>query len=443
MTEPMSLTFFVRRWLPLLLALSLLGQAPLRVLAAVAPRGGDYIVAVVNQELVTAGELEQRLQRVRDNARRSNAKLPPDAELRKQVLDALIDERVQITYARDSGVKVDDAELDRAVQNVAAQNQLTVPQLVDRLRQEGMDFSRFRANLRDQMLVERVREREVQGRIKVSDKEIDDFLAKQRGEAKADVEYDVAQILIPVPEGASVATVAEREARARSAQQRVRNGEDFAAVAKQMSEDANRDHGGEIGLKPASRLPDLFVNAVKTLQPGQVAPELVRSGAGFHLLKLIDRQESSGIKVTQTHARHILLRPSPQLPADVAIKRLAEMKQRIEHGARFDELARQYSEDGSAAAGGDLGWVGPGAFVPEFEEAMNALPVGGISDPVVSRFGVHLIQVIERREVALDPKQLREQARNVLREQKFDEAYAEWIRDLRAKAYIEMREPPQ
>ncbi|MEW6706862.1 MAG: peptidylprolyl isomerase [Pseudomonadota bacterium] len=427
-----------RRWLPLLLALATLASAP----AGAQQRGGDYIVAVVNQELVTAGEVEQRLARIRENAQRSNARLPPEAELRRQVVDALIEERVLITYARESGMRIDDNELDRAVQSVAAQNQLTLPQLRERLKQEGLDYARFRANLRDQMLVERVREREVQGRIRVNDQEVDELLKRQRG-AQGGVAYNIAQILVTVPEGASEQVVAERHARARSAQQRVRDGEDFAAVARQVSEDGNRERGGEIGLKPADRLPDLFVEAVKPLQPGQVTPTLVRSGAGFHLLKLLERKEANGIQVTQTHARHILLRTSAQVSTEVAARRLAELKRQIERGARFDALARQHSEDGSAPQGGDLGWTGPGSFVPEFEEAMDRLPVGGISDPVVSRFGVHLIQVVDRREVAVDMKQLREQARNVLREQKFDEVYNEWIRDLRGRAYIEMREPPQ
>jgi len=235
-----------------------------------------------------------------------------------------------------------------------------------------------------------------------------------------------------------------RKARAEAALERVRAGEDFATVAKQVSEDGNRQNGGEIGLKPASRLPDVFVAAVRGLKPGEVAPTLLRTGAGFHVLKLIERRDGAAFKVTQTHARHILLRPSDQLPAEAAVKRLAEYKRQIERrAASFEDLARQHSEDGSAPQGGDLGWTSPGSFVPEFEEAMNRLPVGGISDPLTSRFGVHLIQVIDRREVALDAKQVREQARNVLREQKFDEAYAEWVRDLRNRAYIEYREPPQ
>jgi peptidyl-prolyl cis-trans isomerase SurA len=224
----------------------------------------------------------------------------------------------------------------------------------------------------------------------------------------------------------------------------VQKGEAFAAVAKEISEDGNRENGGEIGMRPASRLPDVFVEATKSLKSGEVTSTLLRTGAGFHILKLIERRDAAAGRVTQTRARHVLLRPSAQLSAEVASKRLSDYAKQIESGARsFEDIARQYSEDGSAAAGGDLGWASPGGMVPEFEEAMNALAVGGLSAPLVSRFGVHLIQVLERREIALEPKQLREQARSVLREQRFEQAYLDWTKELRARAYVEMREPPQ
>ena len=408
------------------------------------PLTADYIVAIVNQELVTAGEVQQRIDRVREDAQRSNAKLPPDDELRRQIVDALIDERVQVTNAREVGSKVDDVELERAVANVAAQNQLTPSQLRERLKREGIDYTRFRRNVRDQLLVERVREREVQERIKITDAEIDAVLDKQRAAAGNATEYNIAQILVTVPEGAAESLVAERRERAMKALNRVRSGSSFEAVAKEVSEDGNKNKGGEIGMRAADRLPDLFVESVRGLKPGEIAPTLLRSGAGFHVMKLLDKREGAAFSVTQTRARHILLRVSPQLTQEAAVRRLQEMKRQIQDGSRsFDQLARDNSEDGSAAQGGDLGWVSPGGFVPEFEEAMNALPISGLSDPVVSRFGVHLIQVVERRKMSLDLKQQREQARNILREQKFDEAYAEWARDLRARAYIEMREAPQ
>ena len=405
---------------------------------------GDYIAAVVNQELVTAGEVERRVERVRAEAGRAGQRLPPEDELRQRIFDALIDERVIISNARDSGMRVDDAEVDRAVQSVAAQNQLSVDALRQQLAREGIDFGRFRANLRDQLMVERMREREVYQRIRVSDDEIDRHLAQQREAASADAELNVAQILVTVPDGADEATVAARRSRALAALARGEAGEDFAKVAREVSEDGNRERGGEIGLRPLSRLPDLFVEAAKALKAGEVSAEPLRSGAGFHVLKVVARREAAIGTVTQTRVRHVLLRTSPQLSAEVASRRLAEYRQQIESGrATFEDIARQFSEDASSAGGGDLGWASPGMMVPEFEAAMNDLKPMALSQPVISRFGVHLIQVLERREQSLEPRQLREQARNVIREQKFEQAYLDWTKELRSRAYVELREPPQ
>lgn len=406
-------------------------------------RNGDYIVAIVNQEAVTAAELEARVQRQLQDAARAGGPQPAADEVRKRVLDDLIEERAIVTYARDSGMRIEEPELDRAVQSVAAQNQLSADQLRVRLRAEGIDYARFRANLRDQILIERVREREVYQRIRITDGEIDRYLAQQNIATQADVELNIAQILVTVPEGGDDSVVAARKARAEQALARVRKGEDFAAVAREISEDSNKERGGVIGLRPSARLPDLFVEAVRSVPAGEVKPELVRSGAGFHVLKVLERKETTAVKVTQTHARHILVRTSEQVSPEVAARRLAEFRRQILGGQRrFEDVARQYSEDGSAASGGDLGWFAPGTMVPEFEEAMNKLLLGGISEPVQSRFGVHLIQVVERREVAVEARQVREQARNVLRERKFDDAYAEWAKDLRDRSYIEFREPP-
>ena len=427
-----------------LLALSLLAPvAPAQTRATTAPNTADFILAVVNQELVTNAELQSRLARIRDDAKRANQTPPAPAELRKQVLEALIDERVQVTNARETGPKLDEAEIDRAVANVAVQNQMTMPQLRARLQQQGLSYSNFRSNVRDQIAVERVREREVNQRIRITDAEVDALIEQRRAASGKAAQINVAQILVTVPESAGADVVAQRRARAEAAFARVSGGEDFAAVARDISEDGNKAQGGVIGMRPADRLPDLFVEGVKALRPGEVAPALLRSDAGFHLLKLVARQESAAFTVTQTRARHILLRVSPQLLAEAAARRLGEFKRQITAGTRgFEQFARENSEDGSAAIGGDLGWTSPGNFVPEFEEAMNNLAINGISEPVVSRFGVHLIQVLERREILLDLKQQREQARNVLREQRFDEAYLEWVRDLRGRAYIEMREAP-
>ena len=404
---------------------------------------GDHIVAVVNTEAVTSIEVAQRLERVQADARRANASLPDADTLRQQVLDALIDERVQITFARDVGQKVDDAEIDRAVANVAAQNQITLAQLRERLRSEGLEMARFRNNLRDQMLVERVREREVNTRIRISDADIERYLDERRSQAVGQIQLNLAQILVALPEGATAEVLAQRQARAAEALARLRAGEDFSKVARELSEDSNREAGGELGLRPASRLPDLFIDGVKALEIGQFTDPPLRSAAGLHILKLLDRQQGDPFKVSQSHVRHILLRLSDRAQVQQVSRRMEDLRREIERGdKKFEDVARDISEDGSAAAGGDLGWSSPGQFVPEFEQAVNQLTVGGLSAPVVSRFGVHLLQLLERRSVTADPKEVREQARNALRESRYEQAYLDWTKELRLRAYIEMREPP-
>jgi len=429
----------MHRFVPLALALAAL-HASAQTASALQP--GDYIAAVVNQDVVAASEVVQRTERLRAEARQRGEVMPETTGLRKQALEALIEDRVLVTYARENGPRIDEPELDRVVANVAAQNKLTMDQLRERLKQDGMDYKSFRENLRDQMMTERVREREVQGRIQITDAEIDAWLDKKRAELANSGQINLAQVLVTVPEGAAESVVAERQARAAAALARIQGGEDFAKVAREVSEDSNKARGGEIGLRPADRLPDLFIDAVKGLKDGETAPRLLRSGAGFHILKLVERQGAASLTHSiQTHARHILLRPSAQLSAEVAARRMTEFKRQIEAGqARFEDIAKANSEDGSAPQGGDLGWMGAGGFVPEFEEAMNALPLGGLSGPVMSRFGIHLIQVLERRTVEIEMKQLRDQARNALREQRYDAAYQEWVKELRDKAFVEVRE---
>lgn len=404
-------------------------------------RSADYIVAIVDRELVTNAEVQQRLAALRREAAQGGQALPPDDELRRRMLDTLIDERAQLSAARESGVRIDEAELDRTVANVAAQNRITLAQLRERLQRDGIEFSRFRGNLRDQLLLERVREREVQSRIKISDSEVETLLAS-RASGVAPPQFNLAQLLIGVPERAGEAELAQRRAVAEQALQRARGGEDFARLVNELST-GSKEQGGALGLRTLDRLPDLFADAVRDLRSGAIVPQVLQSGAGFHVLKVVERR-NGGMMVPQTRARHILLRTSAQLTQSAAVARLAEFKQQVDSGkASFAQLARENSEDGSAAQGGELGWASPGQFVPEFEAAMKALDINQVSEPLVSRFGVHLIQVLERRSVPVDRKQQREIARNVLREQKFESAYQEWARDVRARAYVEMREPPQ
>lgn len=439
-----------RRALQVVLA-GLIGLACLQATAqpAAAAGGGgqalpaDHIVAVVNRELVTAVEVERGVAQARAQAASSGARLPEAEALRRQVLESLIEERAVLTHAREAAGRIDEAEIDRAVASIAARNGLDIAQLRERLAQEGLDLQRLRANVRDQLAVERTREREVGARINVTEAEIDQWLAQRREQALAQRDLNLAQILISVPESADPALLQQRRQRAEQALSRLRAGEAFEQVAREMSDSADRERGGVLGPRPAARLPDLFVAAVRGLQPGEVTPVPVRSGAGFHLLKVVGLGEVPQDRIVQTLARHILVRPSARQSVQEVSARLAEFQGLIRQGRRrFEDLARDFSEDGSAAQGGDLGWLSPGATVPEFEQAMDALPEGGLSDPVVSRFGVHLIEVVQRREVPVDPRVLREQARNVLRGEKFEAAYAEWVRELRSRAYVELRDAP-
>ncbi|QIM53733.1 peptidylprolyl isomerase [Hydrogenophaga crocea] len=410
-------------------------------------RTADFIVALVNSEPITNHDVRQRLRQVEQNiAQRNIANAPPRAELARQVLEQLINERAQIQFATESGVRVSESDIDQTEQNIAAQNQLGREEFRRRLASEGIELNRFRAELRQQMLLQRVREREVDSRLRVSDADVDDYLREQQnGNDITSLELNLSHVLVSVPENASEAQVAERQARAQRVADRARAGEDFATLAREFSDAPERVNGGQFGWRQATRLPDLFVNSTRALAPGAIAGP-VRSLAGFHVLKLNDKRGGGlpDMTVTQTRVSHILLRPGPQLTQQAAQARLNEFRQRIASGqASFEALARENSQDGSAAGGGALGWASPGMFVPEFEQAMNGLQPGQVSEPVVSRFGVHLIRVDERRTVPLDERERRERVRGVVREQKLEEALALWARDVRARAYVEIREEPQ
>lgn len=416
--------------------------------ASAANRTADFIVALVNSEPVTNHDVRQRLRQVEQNiAQRGIANAPPRAELARQVLEQLINERAQVQFATESGLRVSDSDVDQAEQNIAAQNQLGRDEFRRRLASEGVELNRFRSELRQQLLLQRVREREVDSRVRVSDADIDEFVREQQGgNDLASLELNLGHVLVSVPENATEAQVSERQARAQRVAERARAGEDFATLAREFSDAPERSNGGQFGWRPATRLPDLFVNATRALSPGEVAGPL-RSLAGFHVLRVNEKRGGGSLpaaNVTQARVSHILLRPGPQLSQEAAQARLNEFRQRIVSGqSSFEALAREHSQDGSAAGGGVLGWASPGMFVPEFEQAMNRLQPGQLSEPVVSRFGVHLIRVDERRTVPLDERERRERIRAVVREQKLEEAQALWARDVRARAYVEIREDPQ
>jgi len=408
-------------------------------------RASDFIVAVVNSEPITNLEVQRRTVRVAQQLRQQGGRMPTQAELSRQVLESLVIERAQLQQAREMGLKVDEAAINLAEQNVARQNQIDVAELRRRIALDGMTSTQFRNDLRDQILMSRLRDRELDSRVRVSDAEVEQYLREQTDVAPAaPTEINLAQVLVAVPENATPQQVAERLARAQDVEKRARAGEDFAALARSFSDGTDAAAGGEMGLRSPDRYPELFLQATAQLAAGGITAP-VRSGAGFHILKVIDKRQGGALQsITQQHARHILLRLDAQQTEANARERLATMRRRIEAGqADFAALAQASSQDGSAAQGGDLGWSNPGQFVPEFEEVLDALRPGEISEPIVSRFGVHLIQLLERRQYQLNPREQREVARNMVRERKMDEAYRSWLQELRGRAYVELRQAPQ
>jgi peptidyl-prolyl cis-trans isomerase SurA len=412
------------------------------------PRQADYIVAVVNSEPITNNDVRARLARFEQQLAQQGGAVPPRAQLVREVLERMITEKAQLQFARETGVRADDALVDQAELSVARQNGIDVAELRRRLTADGMNVTQFREDLRNQILLQRLRDRELEARVKVTELDIDQYLRdqQQRGGDPALTELNIAHILVAVPEGASEAQVAQAQAKAQGVLQRAKAGEDFGKLARENSDAAGAaSNSGIVGLRTADRLPKMFVEATRDLKDGGIS-DVLRSSAGFHIVKVVEKKQigAAGVAVTQSHARHILLRPAANLTEAQARQRLVEYKRRITAGqADFAQLAKEFSQDASARTGGDLGWSSPGMFVPEFEEVLNSLQPGQVADPFVSRFGVHLVQLIERRQSAMSQREQREVVRNVVRERKLDEAYAQWVQEVRGRAYVELREPPQ
>ena len=415
---------------------------------AAAPSPADYIVAVVNTEPITNNEVRARVARALREMGERGMVPPPAATLRKEMLERLISERAQLQYARELGLTVDDATLEQAELSIARQNQLaTVPELYRRIEQEGISVKDFRADVRNQVLLSRLREREIEPRIRVTDADVDAYIREQTGAQTAVPEVNLAMILVEVPENASADEVARLQKRADEVAEKARAGEDFAKLAAEYSDANNRGRdGGVLGLHPLDKYPELFVKSTQGVRVGGIVGP-VRSPAGFHILKVLERKinrDLPEVKIPLTHVRGITLKVGPTQSVQVARDRLADIKRRIESGqATFEQLARQYSQDDGAASGGDLGWVPPGQFVPQLERVVGNLDAGQISDPVVTPAGVQLVQVEGRREQVLTSAQQRQLARNVLREKKAEEAFDTWSKEVRGRAYVEYREPPQ
>ena len=407
------------------------------------PRLLDRIVAVVNDEAITNVEVSLRVRIAEQQLQRQKIPLPANEILRRQVLERLILDRAQLQLARESGVRVDDATVNAAMARIADQNQMSLPAFRAKLETEGVTFTRFRDEVRDEIVLSRLRDREVDSRIQISEGEIDNFLAEKAGVEAGAVEFDLAQILLRLPDNATPDRIEETRGRAEDLLAQLRAGADFARMAAGFSNAPEALQGGDLGWRTADRLPNLFLDAIKDLQPGALAP-LVRSPGGFHILKLVGKRNATEAKlaagpVEQTHARHILLRVSDLTPEADIKRRLTDLRERVVRGDQdFGQLARLHSVDGSATRGGDLGWLYPGETVPDFERAMNELKPGEVSPPVQSQFGWHLIQVLERR-AGTTADRNRLEARMALRERKSDDAYQEWLRQLRDRTYVEIR----
>ncbi|MBM3391569.1 MAG: molecular chaperone SurA [Betaproteobacteria bacterium] len=397
----------------------------------------DRIVAVVNDEAITLNELRSQMARVERQLRQQGTQMPPRDVLERHILERMIVDRVQLQLARETGLRIEDSQLDQALARIAESNRMDLAQLRNSLAQDGIAWVKFREDIRAEMTIVRLREREVDSRIVVSDGEIDNFL--ESAGAMGNEEYSLAHILLRVPEQAKPDQLARLQARAEDIVAQLRKGADFARLAAANSDAPDGLSGGLMGWRSRERLPSLFAEEVVKLKPGEIS-SVLRSPAGFHILKLLDRR-GGAIKaqpVEQIHARHILIKTSELVSESEARRRLVALKERVTHGADFAELARLHSNDLSASRGGDLGWLNPGDTVPEFEQAMNRLKPGEVSEPVQSPFGWHLIQVLARR-TDVSTERVRQSARQALRERKADEAYQDWLRQMRDRAYVEYR----
>ncbi|HYD94014.1 MAG TPA: peptidylprolyl isomerase [Noviherbaspirillum sp.] len=402
----------------------------------------DAIIAVVNNEVITRQELVERLQIVERRMRNQGIALPPPAEFQRQLLERMIIDRAQMQLAKEYGIRVDDTMLDRAVARIAEQNRMSLQEFRTTLEREGTPYARFREEIREEIIMQRLREREVDNKIQISESEVDNYLAEQG--APQGQEFQLSHILVRIPENATAEQIGERRRRAEEVMRQLRSGGDFAKVAATYSDANDALSGGDLGWRSQDRLPQLFVDAIAELKQGEVS-QIVKSANGFHILKLNGKRSASVVKagtaaVQQTRVRHILIKTNQIVtPAD-AKRKLTELKQRLDNNAaKFEELAKMHSNDLTASRGGDLGWIYPGDTVPEFERAMDGLQPGQVSDPVESPFGYHLIQVLERKKDDVSQERQRLIARQAIRERKLDEATQDWLRQLRDRAYVEYR----
>jgi len=404
----------------------------------------DSIAVVVNDDVITQQELETRTRTVVQRMKAQNVAMPDQADLRRQILERMIVERAQLQLAKEYGVRVDDVTLDRAIGRIAEQQKMSLQELRNQMEKEGTPYATFREEIRDEIIMQRLREHEVDAKINISDAEVESFMAAEKAAAAEQFELNISQIMIRIPENASADVIAKAKAKADEVMRQLRTGADFAKMAATYSDASDALQGGVVGWRQTDRLPPIFAEALAKLKPGQITP-LIKSVGAFHILKVVDKRSvaeaQAAASVQQTHARHILIKVSPTMSAYDAKRKLAELKERLDNkAAKFEDLAKQYSNDGSASKGGDLGWLYPGDTVPEFENAMNALKIGEVSEPIESSFGYHLIEVLERKTDDVSKERARNAARQALRDRKVEEATEAWQREVRDRAYVEYRD---
>ncbi|MFM8501202.1 MAG: peptidylprolyl isomerase [Fluviibacter sp.] len=411
---------------------------PVPVQRSSQPQTLDRIVAVVNDGVITQNQLNSRVRSATSQLHRQKVQLPPQEILRQQVLDQMITERAQVQTAKEAGIQVDDSDLEQALVRVAANQKMTPQQMRQVVEKDGIAWPDFREEIRSQMMIARVREREVDARVNVSPGEVDNFLANQAATGAGE-EVHLAHIIIRIPEGASPETLNKLRLKAVSIDEQAKAGKDFGQLAATYSESNDAMQGGDLGFRPLDSLPQVMSSAIANLKPGQVS-DVVRSPSGFHIVKLIARKGGSALpQIQQTHARHILIKVTEVTSEAEARQKINQVHSRLKNGEDFAALAKLYSQDGSAQKGGDLGWLYPGDTVPAFDQAMNALKIGEISNPVQSQFGFHIIQVLERRTTDVSQERQRQRATMALRQRKLEEANQEWIRQVRDRAYVEIR----
>jgi peptidyl-prolyl cis-trans isomerase SurA len=405
----------------------------------------DSVVAVVNDGVITRRELEERTALIVKRLQQQNAPVPPADQMQRQVLDQMVLERIQLQKAKEDGIVIDDATVNRTLARLAQQNQMTLDVYRSRIEAQGVPWSTFTRDARTELTLSKLREKEVDSKITVSDGEVANYIASQRGPgARNTSDLRLQHIMFKLASDAPAAEVTKVQAQADAVLKQAQAGDDFAKLAKQNSQDTDASKGGDLGFRTPGTLPAGIVNAVSTLRPGQVVPSLLRTDGGFEIIKLVDRRASQGTaadapKLVQTHVRHILLRVSDGMSEQTARQRLLDIKQQVLAGGDFANFARTYSQDGSASQGGDLGWISPGETVPEFERAMNNLQDGAVSDPVRSEYGYHLIQVLGRRDAEGSASQQLDIARQAIGQRKAEQAYSDWLRELRDTAYVQYK----